>query len=52
MMLNLNKEKELTAKGFKPFPKDNKIICSCGFEIDLTGIRNQIETNLGKKIIV
>jgi len=45
-------DKELKAKGFKPFPKDNKIICSCGFEFDLTGIRNQIETNLGKKIIV
>lgn len=44
--------KELTAKDFKPFPKDNKIICSCGFEFDLTGIRNQIETNLGRKIIV
>src|SRR3990172_8987379 len=39
-------DNELTAKGFKPFPKDNKIICSCGFEFDLTGIRNQIETNL------
>ncbi|MFZ3065945.1 MAG: ATP-dependent Clp protease proteolytic subunit [Nitrospirota bacterium] len=45
-------DKELKAKGFKPFPKDNKIICSCGFEFDLTGIRNQIETNLGRKIIV
>lgn len=39
-------------KGFKPFPKDSKIICKCGFESDLTGIKNQIETELGRKIIV
>jgi hypothetical protein len=45
-------DNELTAKGFKPFPKDNRIICSCGYELDLTGIRNQIETDLGRKIIV
>lgn len=45
-------DKELKTKGFKSFPKDNKIICGCGFEIDLTGIRNQIETDLGRKIII
>lgn len=45
-------DKELTAKGLKPFPKDGKIVCRCGFEIDLSGIKNQIETNLGRKIII
>ena len=39
-------------KGFVPFPKDGKIKCNCGFEIDLLGVKNQIETQTGKKIIV
>jgi len=39
-------------KGFIPFPKDAKIICNCGFEIDLLGIKNQIEIKTRKKIIV
>ena len=39
-------------KGFIPFPKDAKIICKCGFEIDLSGIKSQIEIQTGRKIIV
>ena len=39
-------------KGFIPFPKDAKIICKCGFEIDLLGIKNQIEIQAKRKIIV
>lgn len=39
-------------KGFIPFPKVSKFICECGFEIDLLGIKNQIEIQTGKKIIV
>ncbi len=39
-------------KGFKPFPKNSKIICRCGFEIDLSGIKNEIEIQTGRKIIV
>ena len=39
-------------KGLKPFPKDGKLKCSCGFEIDLTGIKNDIEMQAGKKIIL
>ncbi len=39
-------------KGFIPFPKDAKLICECGFEIDLLGIKNQIEIQTGRKIIV
>src|SRR3989304_6286845 len=38
-------------KGFIPFPKDAKITCNCGFEIDLLGIKNQIEIQTGRKII-
>jgi len=39
-------------KGFLPFPKDAKIVCSCGFEIDLLGIKNQIGIQTGRKISV
>ncbi len=39
-------------KGAKPFPRDNKLICDCGFEIDLSGIKNEIEARSGKKIII
>jgi hypothetical protein len=39
-------------KGLTPFPEDAKIQCSCGFEIDLLGIKNQIESTVGRKIIV
>jgi hypothetical protein len=38
-------------KGFKQFPTDNKLLCKCGFEIDLSGIKNDIETKTGKKIV-
>lgn len=39
-------------KGFKPFPKNAKIICHCGFEIDLSGIKTQIEIQAKRKIII
>ena len=38
-------------KGISPFPKDNKLICGCGFEMDLSGIQRDIESKTGKKII-
>jgi len=38
-------------RGFIPFPKDAKIICKCDFEIDLLGIKNQIEMQTKRKII-
>lgn len=45
-------DKELKAKGFTPYPKDDKIKCKkCGFEADISGLRNKIEADLGKKII-
>jgi hypothetical protein len=50
------KDKKLTAdyknKGYKPFPKDGKIRCTCDFEIDLLGVKNQIELGTGKPIIL
>lgn len=39
-------------KGLIPFPKDAKIACKCGFEIELLGIKNQIEMQTKRKIIV
>ncbi len=38
------------AKGFVYYPNNDKIKCSCGFEIDLSGVRNQLEMQFGKKV--
>lgn len=43
-------ENQLRKKGI-PFPTDNKIICNCGCVIDVSGIRNQLEQQLGARII-
>jgi len=45
-------DEEFKKKSFKSFPVNNKLICDCGYEIDLSGIKNEIETQVGKKIIV
>ncbi len=45
-------DRDLRKNGTISFPKDNKLICDCGFEIDLTGIRNNIETKIGRKILI
>lgn len=45
-------DKKFKMKGVKPFPKGNRLKCSCGFELDLIGIKNNIETNFKKKMIV
>lgn len=46
-------DQKLKNKGLIPFPKDAKIKCdNCGFEIDLLGLKNQIEIDVGKKMIV
>jgi hypothetical protein len=42
---------EFQKRNFKKFPEDNKLRCDCGFETDLTGMRNDIEAQVGKKII-
>lgn len=43
---------EMKRKGLNPFPKNGIIKCECGFELDLVGIRNQIESETGKQIIL
>lgn len=45
-------DEDFKKEGFTSFPKDAKITCECGFEIDLLGIKNQIELQTGRKIIV
>ncbi len=42
---------DFKGKGTLPFPKDNRMRCSCGYEIDLSGIRNNLESQVGKKIV-
>jgi len=44
-------DEDLQKKGSIAFPIDNKLRCDCGFEIDLSGIRNEIEINTGEKLI-
>jgi hypothetical protein len=46
-----NIDKDFQKKGFTPFPKDSKINCECGFEIDLSGIKNEIEMTTGRKTL-
>jgi hypothetical protein len=45
-----NLEKQMASRN-KKFPIENRIQCDCGFTIDLTAIRNQLENQLGKKIV-
>ena len=44
-------DRDMKAKGNTVFPKDNKLVCSCGFTIDLTCMRNDIERQVGKKVL-
>lgn len=38
-------------EGYEEFPANAKITCECGFEIDLLGIKNDIEMKTQKRII-
>jgi len=44
-------DEDFKNKGFEKFPENNKLICECKYEIDLTGVRNDIEAQTGKKIL-
>ncbi|AKB22318.1 peptidase [Methanosarcina sp. WH1] len=43
---NSKVDSDFIRKGFKPFPKNNKLLCQCGFEMDLNGVKNQLETQI------
>jgi len=45
-------DRDFKKLGFKPFPKDAKLKCRCGYEIDLSGLKNEMEIKTGKKIIM
>lgn len=38
-------------KGRIPFPKDCRLLCQCGFENDLTAVKNDIEKQTNCKLI-
>lgn len=44
-------DQDFQGRGCIPLPKDNKLICDCGFEIDLGGLRNEIEMKTGLKVV-
>lgn len=44
-------DKDFQEKGFIPFPNNAKITCICGYEIDLIGIKTQIEIQTGQNIL-
>lgn len=44
-------DKDFKAKGMIPYPKNNILKCKCGFEINMSAMKNEIETKTGKKII-
>lgn len=44
-------DNDFKAKGFIPFPKDARLTCDCGYEIDLTGIKSQIEMQIRKSLV-
>jgi len=48
---NLKIDDDCKKQGCILFPKNNKLSCSCGFEIDLGGLRNDIEIKTGKKLL-
>jgi dihydroorotate dehydrogenase len=50
---NQSVENDIVKKGFRRLPANLKIICSeCGSEIDVGGIKDKIERDTGKKIIL
>jgi hypothetical protein len=42
---------DLKARGFMPFPGSAKMKCKCGAEIDLSGIKNDVELQTGRKMV-
>ncbi len=49
---NPNIDRDMKAKGFASFPKNGMLKCRCGFVNDLSGLKNQMEIDTGKKIIL
>lgn len=45
-------DKKAKSNGFSAIPQKLKLQCTCGFEIDLTGLKNDIESKIGRKILL
>ncbi len=45
-------DEQAKRQGYKPFPKNGKIVCTCKQEIDIMGLKNQIEAQMGLKLII
>lgn len=48
---NKSIDENMKREGYVPLPPDKKVKCPCGFEIDLQGPVNDIESKLGRKIV-
>ena len=44
-------DKDFQSIGAIQFPKDNILKCKCGYEMNLSGLKNDIETKSGRKIV-
>lgn len=44
-------DKDLTNQGRKSIIGQDRLTCTCGFEIDILGLKNNLENQLGKKFI-
>lgn len=44
-------DQKMKKAGIKKLPKDTKLVCECGFEMDLSGMKNEIETNIGRRVV-
>jgi len=45
-------DEDFEKKGYISFPEDNKLKCSCGYEMDLTPVKNEIEMRVNRKMII
>lgn len=49
---NKKVDEDQKQQGRIPFPNDSKLRCGCGFEIDLSGVKNEIELITKRKVIM
>ena len=52
LMLAVNAAKEKTYESFRTFVGITPIVCTCKQEIDIMGLKNQIEAQMGLKLII
>jgi hypothetical protein len=44
-------DREFQKRGSRPFPKDSQLRCQCGYTIDLSGVRNEVELTTKQKLL-